>query len=126
MRVEAQTSADGSFAGCEARRRSCEVKVSSLLSLLQARGVATHWLREATDGLQFYLAQVQPRGLMCVVVRKHHGIKSDREMEMERARSQAPLASWNAEHRALARTPLCALTASPPSSEEHEDVVGAR
>ena len=33
------------------------VKLTSVLSLLEAHGDATHWLREATDGAEYYLAQ---------------------------------------------------------------------
>ena len=33
------------------------IKLTSVLSLLEAHGDAQHWLREATDGAEYYLAQ---------------------------------------------------------------------
>ena len=33
------------------------IKLTSVLSLLAARGDSKHWLREATDGAEYYLAQ---------------------------------------------------------------------
>ena len=58
LRVEAQVNeSGGDYHGDEARRRDVSVKLSSLMSLLEARGSNTHWLREATDGAEYYLAQ---------------------------------------------------------------------
>ena len=58
LRVEAQIKAsEGDYHGDEDRRRDVAVKLSSILSLLEAQGSRTHWLREATDGAEYYLAQ---------------------------------------------------------------------
>jgi hypothetical protein len=58
LRVEAQTKErDGDYHGDEARRRDVSIKLTSVLSLLEARGSEKHWLREATDGAEYYLAQ---------------------------------------------------------------------
>ena len=58
LRVEAQVKErGGDYHGDEARRRDVAVKLSTILSLLAAGGDATHWLREATDGAEYYLAQ---------------------------------------------------------------------
>jgi len=58
LRVEAQVKErDGDYHGDEARRRDVSIKLTSVLSLLAARGDAKHWLREATDGAEYYLAQ---------------------------------------------------------------------
>ncbi len=58
LRVEAQIKAsEGDYHGDEARRRDVAVKLSTILSLLAARGDSKHWLREATDGAEYYLAQ---------------------------------------------------------------------
>ena len=58
LRVEAQVNEKGGdYHGDEARRRDVSVKLGSVLSLLAARGDAKHWLREATDGAEYYLAQ---------------------------------------------------------------------
>ena len=58
LRVEAQIKAsEGDYHGDEDRRRDVAVKLSSILSLLEAQGSEKHWLREATDGAEYYLAQ---------------------------------------------------------------------
>lgn len=57
LRLDVQVSTNGVFNGDEARRRSVSLNVSSLLSLAACSGSKTHWLRRATDGLQFYAAQ---------------------------------------------------------------------
>ena len=58
LRVEAQVKErDGDYHGDEDRRRDVAVKLSTILSLLAARGDSKHWLREATDGAEYYLAQ---------------------------------------------------------------------
>ena len=58
LRVEAQVKErDGDYHGDEDRRRDVSIKLTSVLSLLEAQGSRTHWLREATDGAEYYLAQ---------------------------------------------------------------------
>ena len=58
LRVEAQVKErGGDYHGDEARRRDVSIKLTSVLSLLEAHGSKTHWLREATDGAEYYLAQ---------------------------------------------------------------------
>ena len=58
LRVEAQVKErDGDYHGDEDRRRDVSIKLASVLSLLAARGDSKHWLREATDGAEYYLAQ---------------------------------------------------------------------
>ena len=58
LRVEAQVKErDGDYHGDEDRRRDVSIKLTSVLSLLEAHGDAKHWLREATDGAEYYLAQ---------------------------------------------------------------------
>ena len=58
LRVEAQVKErDGDYHGDEDRRRDVSIKLTSVLSLLAARGDSKHWLREATDGAEYYLAQ---------------------------------------------------------------------
>ena len=58
LRVEAQVKErDGDYHGDEDRRRDVSIKLTSVLSLLEAQGSEKHWLREATDGAEYYLAQ---------------------------------------------------------------------
>ena len=70
LRVDVQAaSEEAPFSGDEALRRDISLKLSSVLSLCEARGRRGHWLREAT-GEDFYLAQAPLFGISdgaCVV-----------------------------------------------------------
>ena len=87
LRVEAQVNeTQGDYHGDEERRRDVAVKLASMLSLMEANGDATHWLREATDGAEYYLAQAplwsvtsdgtETRGALAELVLTQHPAKA--------------------------------------------------
>ena len=119
LRVDAQMKErDGDYHGDEARRRDVAVKLSTILSLLEAHGSKTHWLREATDGAEYYLAQAPLRAITSEGNETRHAL-ADLVLSSE----GSPMPPWLAGSATLNLWLSPGATSSAPHCDESHNVL---
>jgi len=119
LRVEAQVKErDGDYHGDEARRRDVSIKLTSVLSLLEARGDAKHWLREATDGAEYYLAQAPLHAITSEGNETRHALA-----DLVLSSKGSPMPPWLAGSATLNLWLSPGATSSAPHCDESHNVL---
>ena len=119
LRVEAQVNErGGDYHGDEARRRDVAVKLSSILSLLEARGDSKHWLREATDGAEYYLAQAPLYAITSEGAETRHALA-----DLVLSSKGSPMPPWLAGSGTLNLWLSPGATSSAPHCDESHNIL---
>ena len=119
LRVEAQVKErEGDYHGDEARRRDVSIKLTSVLSLLEARGDSKHWLREATDGAEYYLAQAPLYAITSEGTETRHALA-----DLVLSSKGSPMPPWLAGSCSLNLWLSPGATSSAPHCDESHNVL---
>ena len=119
LRVEAQVKErGGDYHGDEDRRRDVSIKLTSVLSLLEARGDSKHWLREATDGAEYYLAQAPLYSITSEGTETRHALA-----DLVLSSKGSPMPPWLAGSATLNLWLSPGETSSAPHCDESHNVL---